>query len=122
EQETRTQGTRDERNRIEAALRETRGEANRAQTIIASSQAKIESSLAQLEGNRDRARQLADEEQRLTLEMEEFRAEHTRITGEVESTGAMLGELEESFQIAERTYQHTRGDLDAARTAAVESN
>ncbi len=122
EQETRTQGARDERNRIEAALRETRGEANRAQTIIASSQAKIESSLAQLEGNRDRARQLGDEEQRLTLEMEESRAEHTRITGEVEFTGAMLGELEESFQIAERTYQHTRGDLDAARTAAVESN
>jgi chromosome segregation protein len=122
EQETRTQGTRDERNRIEAALRETRGEANRAQTIIASSQAKIESSLAQLEGNRDRARQLGDEEQRLTLELEEFRAEHIRITGEVESTGAMLGELEETFQVAERTYQHTRGDLDATRTAAVESN
>ncbi len=122
EQETRTQGTRDERNRLEAALRETRGEANRAQTIIASTQARIESSLAQLEGNRDRSRQLGDEEQRLTLEMEESRAEHTRIASEVESTGSMLGELEETFQIAERTYQHTRGDLDAARTAAVESN
>jgi len=122
EQETRTQGTRDERNRIEAALRETRGEANRAQTIIASTQAKIESSLAQLEGNRDRARQLADEEQRLTLELEEFRAEQARIAGEVESTASMLGQLEETFQVAERNYQHTRGDLDAARTAAVESN
>ncbi len=122
EQETRTQGTKDERNRIEAALRETRGEANRAQTIIASTQAKIESSLAQLEGNRERSRQLADEEQRLSLEMEESRAEQARIAGEVESTGSMLGQLEESFQIAERTYQHTRGDLDAARVAAVDSN
>ena len=122
EQESRTQGTRDERNRIEAALRETRGEANRAQTIIASTQAKIESSLAQLEGNRERSRQLGDEEQRLTLELEEFRAEHQRIASEVESTGSMLGELTEAFQTAERTYQHTRGDLDAARTAAVESN
>ncbi len=122
EQETRTQGTRDERNRLEAALRETRGEANRAQTIIASTQARIESSLAQLEGNRERSRQLGDEEQRLTLEMEESRAEQTRIASEVESTGSMLGELEETFQVAERTYQHTRGDLDAARTAAVESN
>ena len=122
EQETRTKGTRDERERIEAALRETRGEANRAQTIIASMQAKIESSLAQLEGNRERARQLADEEQRLSLELEEFRSEQSRIANEVQETGSMLGELEESFQGAERAYQHTRGDLDAARSAAVESN
>ena len=122
DQETRTKGTREERETIETALRETRGEANRTQTIIASMQAKIESALAQLEGNRERSRQLGDEEQRLTLELEEFRAEQARIDGEVETTGSMLGELEEGFQIAERTYQHTRGDLDAARTAAVDSN
>jgi chromosome segregation protein len=122
EQESRTKGTREERERIENALRETRGEANRAQTIIAASQAKIESALAQLEGSRERSRQLGDEQQRLTLELEEYRAEQARIASDVEATGSMLGELEESFQIAERTYQHTRGDLDAARTAAVESN
>ncbi|MEO8616084.1 MAG: chromosome segregation protein SMC, partial [Luteolibacter sp.] len=122
DQETRTKGTREERERIETALRETRGEANRTQTIIASMQAKIESAVAQLEGNRERARQLADEQQRLSLELEEFRAEQARIAGEVEATGSMLGELEEAFQGAERAYQHTRGDLDAARSAAVESN
>jgi len=122
EQENRTRSTRDERERIEAALRETRGEANRTQTIIASMQAKIESALAQLEGNRERSRQLADEEQRLTLELEESRAAQMNISREVEETGSMLGELEEAFQFAERTYQHTRGDLDAARTAAVASN
>ncbi len=122
DQESRTKGTREERERIETALRETRGEANRAQTIIASTQAKIESSLAQLEGNRERARQLGEEEQRLTLEMEESRSEQARIAGEVEATGSMLGQLEETFQGAERTYQHTRGDLDAARVAAIESN
>ena len=122
EQETRTKGTREERETIESALRETRGEANRTQTIIASMQAKIESALAQLEGNRERSRQLGDEEQRLTLELEEFRAEQARIASEVEATGSMLGELTEAFQFAERSYQHTRGDLDAARTAAVNSN
>ena len=122
EQETRTKGTREERETIETALRETRGEANRTQTIIASMQAKIESALAQLEGNRERSRQLGDEEQRLTLELEEFRAEQARIASEVEATGSMLGELTEAFQFAERSYQHTRGDLDAARTAAVNSN
>ncbi len=122
EQESRTKGTREERETIETALRETRGEANRTQTIIASMQAKIESALAQLEGNRERSRQLGDEEQRLTLELEEFRAEQARIAGEVEATGSMLGELTEAFQVAERTYQHTRGDLDAARVASIESN
>jgi chromosome segregation protein len=122
EQESRTRGTREERERIEAALRETRGEANRTQTIIATMQAKIESALAQLEGNRERSRQLGDEEQRLSLELEEFRSEQARIASEVEATASMLGELEEGFQIAERTYQHTRGDLDAARNAAIESN
>ncbi|MGL4398580.1 MAG: chromosome segregation protein SMC [Luteolibacter sp.] len=122
EQESRTKGTREERETIETALRETRGEANRTQTIIASMQAKIESALAQLEGNRERSRQLGEEEQRLTLELEEFRAEQARIAGEVEATGSMLGELTEAFQHAERTYQHTRGDLDAARVASIESN
>jgi chromosome segregation protein len=122
EQETRTQGTREERERIEAALRETRGEANRTQTLIATLQAKIESALSQLEGTRERARQLADEEQRLNLELEEFRAEQSRIAGEVEATGSQLAELEETFRSAERSYQHTRGDLDAARTAAIDSN
>jgi chromosome segregation protein len=122
EAEDRTKGTREERERIETALREIRGEANRTQTIIATMQAKIESALAQLEGTRERARQLADEEQRLNLELEEFRAERVRIAEQVEATGAQLSDLEEAFQSAERAYQHTRGDLDAARTAAVESN
>ncbi len=121
-EEERTQVTRGERERIEAALRETRGEANRAQTLIASMQAKIESAFAQLEGNRERARQLADEEQRLSLEIEEIRSEQSRIAAEVDATGSRLGELEETFQAAERNYQHTRGDLDAARTAATASN
>ena len=122
EQESRTKATREERERIEASLRETRGEANRTQALIASLQAKIESALAQLEGNRDRARQLGDESQRLRLEIEEFRSEQGRIASQVEATGSQLAELEEAFQSAERIYQHTRGDLDAARVAAIASN
>ncbi len=122
EQEERTRGIREERERTGNALRETRGEANRCQTLIASMQAKIESALAQLEGTRERARQLADEEQRLSLELEESRAEQANITSEVDATAARLGELEDTFKSAERAYQHARGDLDAARTSATESN
>ena len=122
EAEGRVETSREERQRIESALREARGEANRTQTMIAAMQAKIESALAQLEGTRERARQLADEQQRLNLELEEARAEHSRIAGEVEQTGSQLGELEETFQAAERAHHHTRGDLDAARGAANDAH
>ena len=122
EQEIRTRTTRGEREQLEASLRENRGEATRCQTLIATMQAKIESALAQLEGTRERARQLADEEQRLNLELEEFRAEQARIAEEVTGTSSQLAALEEAFHAAERSYQHTRGDLDAARIAATESH
>ncbi len=120
--EQRASMSREERQQIESTLRESRGEANRCQTVIATLQAKIESALAQLEGNRERARQLADEQQRLSLELEEFQAEKQRIVAEVEEAGSQLNQLEEAFQAAERGYHHTRGDLDAARAAAIESH
>ena len=118
----RTVTAREARANLETALRASRGEANTCQNLIASMQAKIESALAQLEGNRERARQLAEEEQRLNLGIEEHIAQQTNIAALVSETGAQLTELEEAFQSAERAYQHTRGDLDAARTAATESN
>ena len=74
-----TNTTRAERHQLEAQLRDNRNEASRSQTAIAALQAKIESAISQLEGNRERARQLADEEQRLNLELEEFKAERSRI-------------------------------------------
>ena len=121
-QEEQTLTSREQRANLEASLRSSRGEANTTQTLIASMQAKIESALAQLEGNRDRARQLAEDEQRLNIGIEEHIAQQNQITALVSETGEKLTELEEAFQTAERTYQHTRGDLDAARTAATDSN
>jgi len=121
-QEEQTLGAREKRANLENSLRESRTEANRTQTLIASMQAKIESSLSQLEGNRDRARQLAEEEQRLNLGVEEHLAQQTEISALVSETGEKLTELEETFQEAERAFQHTRGDLDSSRNAATESN
>ncbi len=122
DQEERTRQARAGREEIEARLREARAEANRAQTIIASTQARIESSLAQLETSRERAKMLADEEQRLTLEIEEANEQRNRIAAELDEHAARTSELEEAFQKAERGYQHTRGDLDAARTASSEAH
>ena len=121
-QEEQTLGAREARANLESSLRASRTEANQTQTLIASMQAKIESSLAQLEGNRERARQLAEEEQRLNIGVEEHISQQTQIATSVNETGNKLTELEETFQAAERTYQHTRGDLDASRKSATESN
>ena len=121
-QEAQTVSARENRANLEFSLRSSRAEANKTQTLIASMQAKIESALAQLEGNRDRARHLAEEEQRLNLGVEEHIAQQAQIASLVSETGEKLAELEEAFQTAERTYQHTRGDLDSSRKAATESN
>ena len=121
-QEQQTLTARESRANLETSLRSSRAEANTTQNLIASMQAKIESALSQLEGNRDRARQLADEEQRLNLGVEEHIAQQQNIAALVAETGEKLTELEEAFQTAERAYQHTRGDLDSARNTAIESN
>jgi chromosome segregation protein len=121
-QEEQTLTARAKRSELEAALRSSRAETNTTQTLIASMQAKIESSLAQLEGNRQRARQLADEEQRLLISAEEHIAQQGNFSEQVSELGSQLNDLEEAFQSNERGYQHTRGDLDAARAAAQESN
>ena len=120
--EERTLAAKSRREGIESALRDSRYEANKTQTIIASSQAKIESSIAQMEGNRDRARQLNDEEQRLRVTLEELRSEETRVLGELEQHVESQQAREEEFQSAERSFQHLRGDLDSTRIHAAETH
>ncbi|MBB5351161.1 chromosome segregation protein [Haloferula luteola] len=122
QQEEQTASARARRETLEAAQRESRSEANRTQTVIATMQAKIESSLAQLETSRERSRQLADEEQRLHNELEEAMMQRDQIVQELDEHARRTQELEENLQRAERQYQHVRGDLDAARTAAAEAH
>ncbi|BCX49162.1 chromosome partition protein Smc [Haloferula helveola] len=122
DQEERTSVARAEREQIENKLRDARNEANRTQTIIASMQAKIESSMAQLETSRERARQLAEEEERLNLELDEAGAQAEEISTRLEEHASRSAELEEAFQKSERQFQHNRGDLDAARSAAAEAH
>src|SRR5690606_33104282 len=83
EHEERSRGAKAEREAIEATLRESRSEANRTQSLVASHQARIESALSQLEGTRERSRQLAEEDERLGLEIEEYRADQQRLAQEV---------------------------------------
>jgi chromosome segregation protein len=122
DQDERTHQARARREGIEAKLREARVEANRTQTMIASMQAKIESSQAQLETARERARQLADEEERLVQELDETSGRVAEIEGMLQDHASRSAELQEAFQSAERKYQHARGDLDASRTAASEAH
>ncbi|MCH7228483.1 chromosome segregation protein SMC [Haloferula sp. A504] len=121
-QEERTRAAREHREGLEGKLREARNESNRTQTMIASMQAKIESSQAQLETSRERARQLAEEEERLNHELETAAERVAEIEAGLKEHASRSAELEEAFQTAERKYQHGRGDLDAARTAASEAH
>ncbi|MFK7850930.1 MAG: chromosome segregation protein SMC [Akkermansiaceae bacterium] len=120
--EQTTLSAREDRANLEKTLRDSRSEANKTQNLIASMQAKIESSLSQIEGNRERERNLAEEEQRLSIDVEEHLSQQSKFENSVSETNEKLKELEEDFQTAERTYQHTRGDLDSSRKAATESN
>lgn len=106
----------------ELELKEARAEANRTQSLIAAAQAKIESALAQFEGNRERALQLAEEEDKLRLEREEADAEKQKISAELESRQSKLTGLTEDLESNERSFQHIRGDLDASRDTVASAH
>ncbi|MGB1874839.1 MAG: chromosome segregation protein SMC [Akkermansiaceae bacterium] len=116
EQHAATQRT--EREQKEAVVRNLRSEANTTQSVIAASQAKIESVQSQMETSQERARKLTDENERLQAEHEQAVMEQDSIAAELESRVAKLDGLEEEVAAAERTFQRTRGDLDAAREQA----
>jgi len=67
EHEEKFAAARGMREEKELILRDSRAESNRTQSLIAAAQAKIESSIAQFEGNRERSRQLAEEEEKLRI-------------------------------------------------------
>ena len=106
----------------EGSLREVRTEANRTQSLIAAAQAKIESMLSQFEGNRERARQLAEEDEKLRIEHEQAVIEKQKQVEELESRTTKIASLVEDLESCERKFQHTRGDLDASRDAAGEAH
>lgn len=122
QQEERMSVSRAMREEKEHQLSGTRSEANRTQTMIATAQAKIESALAQFEGNRERARQLGSEEEKLRVEREEADAEKQKISAELEDRVSKLSGLSEQLEAQERAFQRVRGDLDSTRQTAAEEH
>jgi chromosome segregation protein len=106
----------------EIQLRDSRNESNRTQSLIAAAQAKIESALAQFEGNRERSRQLAEDEDKLRIEREEASAERQKTAEELASRVSKLAGLAEEFERQERSFQNYRGSLDATREAAADQH
>jgi chromosome segregation protein len=106
----------------EIQLRDSRNESNRTQSLIAAAQAKIESALAQFEGNRERSRQLAEDEDKLRIEREEASAERQKTAEELASRVSKLAGLAEEFESQERSFQNYRGSLDATREAAADQH
>lgn len=106
----------------ENTLRGLRAEANTTQSVIAASQAKIESALTQMENSRERTRKLTGENERLQAEHEQAVLEKEKIASELESRRSNLATLEEEKEAAERAFQHSRGDLDATREQAANAH
>ncbi|MDA7639235.1 chromosome segregation protein SMC [bacterium] len=115
-------GLAQERLEIENQLRRARAEANSTQQIIASSQAKIESALSQMEGNKDRMKQLEEEAERLRSEQIKAVAERDQFEKLLKEHQKTLPGLEEAREKTQREFEEMRGSLDLARKAAAEAH
>jgi len=122
EYEEKLAAARGMREEKELILRDSRAESNRTQSLIAASQAKIESSIAQFEGNRERSRQLAEDEDKLRIEREEASAERQKIAADLDERVSTLAGLDEAFQTNERQFQTYRGTLDGTREASSQQH
>jgi len=120
--ESRVQNSKSERLEIESKLRDARSESNKTQSLIAASQAKLESSLAQMEGNRERARQLEEEEAKLSIDFQQAESEKQQVAELVEGRAAHISGLLEESEEAERQFQATRVELNSAREEAATSH
>jgi chromosome segregation protein len=118
EHESHATSQRSNRQQKEETLRNLRNDANTAQSLIVASQAKIESVAAQMENSQERATKLTEENERLQEEHEKGVMERDAIAADLETRRGKLSSLEDDVTVADRTFQHTRGDLDAARDQA----
>jgi len=117
--ESRAAHQRVEREEREAMLKSVRGELATTQSLVAASQAKIESSINQMESNRERSQRLNEEHDRLQEQHEKSLIELAKIESDLEGWGEKLTHFQEEKEKAERMFQHTRGDVDAARERAT---
>ena len=122
ERQNSANGLAQERLEIENQLRRARAEANSTQQIIASSQAKIESALSQMEGNKDRMKQLEEEAERLRNEQIKAVAERDQFEKLLEEHQKTLPGLEECREKTQREFEEVRGSLDLSRKAASEAH
>ena len=122
ERQNSANGLAQERLELENQLRRARAEANSTQQIIASSQAKIESALSQMEGNKERMKQLEEEAERLRIEQIKAVAERDQFEKLLEEHQKTLPGLEEAREKTQREFEEVRGSLDLARKAASEAH
>ncbi|NNM29622.1 MAG: chromosome segregation protein SMC, partial [Akkermansiaceae bacterium] len=105
----------EQRESTERRLVEAREESKQVETVLASTQAKLESAELQSSGSQDRLRVLGDESEVLKSELAEVLATDQDLTSRIAAARGKTQELEETVQSTERSFQHARGDRDAAR-------
>lgn len=111
---------REARDLLNAQLRDTRRKAETNRTLAATIQAKIEADQSQAESSRERAKQLEEEAQRLEQELAHTKERESEVGKHLGDLEQRLNDLAEAQETAERAFQHTRGDLDAARRTSDE--
>ncbi len=102
----------------EVQLREARHESNQNQSSMAAAQAKIESAIAQYEGNRERAKSLASDEERMRLDREQAEAERQKVAVDLDDRMSNLVGLTEGLSACESSYQNVREELESVRVEA----
>lgn len=107
-----------EREEKEAVLRSLRGEANITQSVIATSQAKIESALSMMENSRERASRLSSDSDHLQAEHETALLDQQRIGAALETSSGRLSGFEKDKVAAEEMFTASRGELHAVKEAA----
>ena len=101
-------------------LNEAREEAKRLEAAVASAEARIESADSSSAASRNRLRQLGEEEEVLRVEIAELQTTEGELKGKIAEEEERAQQIEDQQLASERAFQHSRGDLEAARNRRIE--
>ncbi len=111
-----------EKQGVSDRLRQARSQAGVTQSFVASTQARIESALTQLEGGKERLKDLEESEMRFKEEYAVAISEKEKVESMVSAHQASFESLEKQFKEAEEAHRNARSGLDTARQVAKEAH
>jgi chromosome segregation protein len=113
--EEEVSGLTEQRREVEQARRTAQQELKKVDSGAAAAEAKLESSRAQAVTSENRLRHLVEEQEVLRVETAELQGMAGQISERLTTAEGRSEQLDQVVQVAERSFQHSRGDLDALR-------